>query len=92
MDGSYREPRPVRIQVLMLASQVPVTNYNCLVTITQEMTRCGFNSLTHGTHPVMIDEPLHLLPQACRQAVEEKFIRIEENDIPLTLDHHHYGY
>jgi hypothetical protein len=48
-ERDFEEPRNGTYQILQTDSTVPKMGYQCRITITKQVTRCGFNSLTYGT-------------------------------------------
>ena len=79
----YRDPSTIRIQLIQTSAARPVTGYACRMTMSSEVTRCGFDSLTYGTHHPMIDQAVPITPVECRIAVKEKEITVARRTVPL---------
>ena len=46
--NDYEPAENITVQILQTDTERPVRGYSCSITITREVTRCGFNSLTYG--------------------------------------------
>jgi hypothetical protein len=64
----YHEPTPQKIQVLQTGHKRPLTAYRCKITMSQMVSRCGFNSLTYGQAWTVFDEDYTVNEDVCRRA------------------------
>ena len=93
IEPIHREPVVMDIQLLMLSSRIPVTAYNCLLTVTKEVSRCGFDSVNYGDHKTVNDEPVQLTPQQCRTAVDKGYLIFAGVKLNITVNSPlNYGY
>jgi hypothetical protein len=83
--SGYEIPKPVRVQVLQSEAASPVVGYNCRITITKRVHRCGFNSLHYGFDTPVYKENVVLTPAECRKAIRETRIKIEGKIHPVQL-------
>ena len=96
IELTHRAPVNVTVQVLMTGSRLSVTAFRCSLTISREVSRCGFDDLHYGTVITQLDDPLHLTPAQCRNAVTQGFFVFEKQTINVTLNsptvHRYYRY
>ena len=96
IELTHRDPVNVTVQVLQTGSRISVTAYRCSLTMTREVTRCGFDNLDYGTVITQLDAPLHLTPSQCRDAVTRGNFVYEKQLINITLNspvvHSYYRY
>ena len=96
IELTHTEPRQVRVQVLQTGSALTVTAYRCSLTISREVSRCGYDSIHYGTIITVLDKPVHFTPQQCRSAQEVGTFVFENQRINVTLNnemvHSYYRY
>ncbi len=76
-ERDFEEPETRNLHVLQTDSEVLVHGFQCQVTVTKEVTRCGFDSITYGHSWPVWEQNLELTPQECRNAVAASEITIE---------------
>ena len=95
IELTHWAPVNVSVQVVETGSSILVTAYKCLLTVSREVSRCGFDSIHYGTVVSELDTPQHLTPSQCRQAVLQKFT-FERQFINVTLNspvvHSYYSF
>ncbi len=75
-DEDFEEPRTAMMHLLQRDSELPVIGHQCHITETQQVTRCGFNSLTYGSAYSTFEKQVELTPQECRRVVQTGRMRI----------------
>ena len=76
-EKDFEEPETRNFHVLQMDSEVLVHGFPCQVTMTKEVTRCGFDSIMYGHSRPMWEQSLELMPQEYRKAVSASKITIE---------------
>ena len=76
----------IRIQLIQTSSARPVEAYTCRLTVTSKVTKCGFDSITYGSHFPIKDKMVPVEPQTCRKAVQEGKIVYEGQEVPISPD------
>lgn len=93
----YEDPRAVTVQILQTDTSVPVSAYQCLLTISRKVTRCGFDSIEYGSQWTVYQDSLEITPSECRTAIDKGQIMIEGRPFrvrvgaPTTLRYYSYG-
>ena len=73
------------IQMQPTDPEQPIRGYSCSATLTKEVTRCGFNSITYGTtHPVW-GMRWPITPDECRLATETLSLMIEGRSYEIEI-------
>jgi len=67
----YHPPYNATVQILQTDTELPILGYQCIITITREVTRCGFNSITYGHTTPVWEQAVEVTPEECRKAVEQ---------------------
>ena len=83
---THRKPLNVTIQVLQTGSSVRVPAYRCALSITREVSRCGYDSIHYGSIFTELDKPVHLTPMQCRKAVTSGSFMFESQLVNVSLD------
>jgi len=73
----FDEPANQTVQVLMTDNLLPMQGYQCRVTISKEVTRCGFDSMVYGHQWVAWAKQHEVTPDECRKAVQLGTITID---------------
>ena len=81
----YQEPIPRPLQVLQTDTAIPTLGYQCLVTISKQVTRCGYTSLNYGQQWPVWEKVVELTPSECRDAVENKKVKIEHKEYSIEI-------
>lgn len=81
----YHPEETIRAQILQAETNYPMTAYQCSVTISRRVTRCGHDSLTYATKTTVYKQALEVTPQACRDAVASREIVVEQQRIPVVI-------
>ena len=93
---THGDPVNISVQVLQTGAALTVTAYRCSLTISREVTRCGFDSISYGTIITVLDKPVHFTPQQCRTAQTFGTFVFEGQRINITLNnemiHSYYRY
>ena len=93
---THGHPANISVQVLQTGSSHTVTAYRCSLTISREVSRCGFDSIHYGTVITVLDKPVHFTPQQCRTAQTFGTFVFEGQRINVTLNnemvHSYYRY
>lgn len=93
---THGDPVNVSVQVLQTGAALTVTAYRCSLTISREVSRCGFDSISYGTIITVLDKPVHFTPQQCRAAQTFGTFVFEGQRINVTLNnemvHSYYRY
>lgn len=84
--STHGTPKEIEIQVLQTGANLRVTAYQCLVTVTREVSRCGLDSIHYGTIITQLDEPVHLTPSQCRSAAKHRRFIYQGRVINVTLN------
>ena len=96
IELTHTEPTNVSVQVLQTGSALTVTAYRCALTISREVSRCGYDSIHYGTIITVLDKPVHFTPQQCRNAQIGGTFVFEGQRINVTLNnemvHSYYRY
>ena len=96
IELTHTSPVEVSIQVLQTGSALTITAYRCSLTISREVSRCGFDSIHYGTVITVLDKPVHFTPQQCRNAQLGGTFVFEGQRINVTLNnemvHSYYRY
>ena len=82
----YQDATKIRIQLIQTSSARPVEAFTCRLTVTSKVTKCGFDSITYGSHFPIKDKMVAVAPQTCRKAVQEGKIVYEGQVVPITPD------
>ena len=77
--NDYDPPIVRFIQLIQTDTNVPITAYQCLITISKEVVRCGFNSLTYGAIWTVWEKLVLVEPQDCMRAIQTGEIMIDGN-------------
>ena len=72
IESYYHEPTEIRAQIMAVDIRRSVAAFQCSATEDSDVTRCGFDSLTYGTHQVLIDRPLSITMEDCRKIVRDR--------------------
>ena len=73
----YEKPRTKQVQVLMADTQTPVTAYQCKASVSRQVTKCGFSSITYGTKQTVWAKTYTITPNECRRAMQQGIILID---------------
>lgn len=82
----YLPPKKINMQVIQVDTRYPVKAYQCKATVTQIVTRCGFNSLTYGSETVVDGKLFALHQQTCNKAVETGKLRMNYKTFPIEVN------
>ena len=85
-DRDYEESRSQNVQLLQTDSKMPIKAFRCQASLSKQVTRCGYDSLTYGSlWPVWLkDQPL--TPDECRKAVVAGALTIEGKVYQAEMD------
>ena len=75
-EKDYKEPRLEVVQVLQSQKEAHVAAYRCLIKRTIRVTRCGFTSISYGSHIVEWRRTLAIDEGDCKNLVETGQIRL----------------
>ena len=75
-DLDYFDPETRIVQIIQTEAEVPVLAYQCSATYSQQITRCGFNSITYGSVWAAWQQPVTFTPGECRKAVEQGLVTV----------------
>ena len=81
----YDEPQEVTVQILQTDTSYPVTGFRCDVVMSRQVTRCGYDSITYGTHWPVWEQAVEMTPEECRRAVKDKTIKIDGRMLQIDL-------
>ncbi len=70
-------------QIVQLDTLTPATAYQCKVSLTKEVTRCGWQSITFGHDYPAYRKLLEITPEQCRQAVQNGTLYYQNQAIPV---------
>ncbi len=84
-EKDYEEPRLEVVQVLQSQKEAHVTAYRCLIKRTIRVTRCGFTSISYGSHIVEWRRTLAIDKGDCKNLVETRQIRLGRKGEEKTL-------
>ena len=70
----FTKPDRTTVQIMALDDRRAFQAYQCVVTLDSDVTRCGFDSLTYGTHHPYDGHQLVQSPEACWNMVRRKKI------------------
>ena len=76
-ETDYLDPVPHRIQLVRSGSKLPWKGYQCRVTLTKTVARCGFNSLGYGAQTPVWNQHVNITPDQCREAVKTGRLVVE---------------
>ena len=82
----YQDPMTIRIQLIQTESARPVTAYTCRISVTSQVTRCGFDSITYGSHYPVKDEMVDIDAPTCREAVASGKLSYEGQTVSVLPD------
>ena len=85
-EKDYETPRQQRLQILQTDGQMPVHSSRCQVTISKEVTRCGFTSLVYGSKWTVWQKDYQLTPRECRQASTTGKLVVEGREFKAKRD------
>ena len=63
-ERDYEPARDQRLQILQTDTERPVSATQCIVTISKEVTRCGFDSLTYGSRWTVWQQDYEITPDS----------------------------
>jgi hypothetical protein len=66
----FQPPVNTTVQIIQTEATRPILAYQCLVTISKEVTRCGFDSITYGSIYTVFDQVQMVTPEECRNAIQ----------------------
>ncbi len=75
-EKDYKNPRLEVVQVLQSQEEAHVTAYQCLIKRTIRVTRCGFTSITYGSHIVEWRNTLAITREDCKNLVNTRQIEL----------------
>ena len=81
----YLTETAIRIQLIQTEAARPIQAYTCRMTVSSAVTRCGFDSLTYGTHHPYTHRQVAIPPALCRRAVKDKRMYYEAQEIPIKI-------
>lgn len=84
-ENDYEAPRHQTVQLLQTATEVPVLGYQCKVSITKEVTRCGFDSIQYGTQAPVWEKDIEVTPAECRQATSKHVLSVDNKVYEVDL-------
>ncbi len=94
--NDYEPAENITVQILQTDTERPVRGYSCSITITREVTRCGFNSLTYGKLTTEWARQVEMTPEECRKAVDAQEVsvdgRIFKVELGTALDAHYFSH
>lgn len=82
----YQDAATIRIQLIQTSSARPVEAFTCRLTVTSKVTKCGFDSITYGSHFPIKDQMVDIAPQTCREAVKTGKMVYEGQKVKITPD------
>ncbi len=88
-EKDYEEPRLV--QVLQSQKEAHVTAYRCLIKRTVRVTRCGFTSISYGSHIIQWRRTLAIEEEDCRNLVKTRQIKLGRKGEEKMLTIRHSG-
>ena len=65
----YDAPENLTVHVLQTDNKGEIDGYQCRITTTKEVTRCGFNSITYGSQVPVWEQEYEITPRQCRAAI-----------------------
>ena len=81
----YREPKNILVQVVQTETSLPVVAYQCQITVSKKVTRCGFNSITYGSVWAVWSQPKILTPTECLVAATNTRVTVEGQEFNAYL-------
>ena len=75
-ESDYKYPINATAQILQVATKYPIESYKCQVIRTEEVTRCGFTSITYGSEYPVYEENMIISTDDCEKAYKTKRIVI----------------
>ena len=81
----FLEPRDMKVHLLQQDLEMAIPAYQCLVVISQEVTRCGFTSITYGTKWSVFERTIEIDPADCRRAVKGKSLKVMGKDYRVAV-------
>ena len=88
-DADYHDAETRIVQVIQTEAEVPVLAYQCSATYSQQVTRCGFNSITYGSTWAAWQQPVSFTPGECRKAVEQGRMTVNDRIYNVTIGEQH---
>ena len=84
-DRDYAEPKSTLIQVLQTDTNVPILGYQCKVTLSKEVTRCGFSSITYASQYPVWKQDYEIAPNQCREALTQKMLTVQNVNYRIEI-------
>ena len=84
-EKDYEEPQLEVVQVLQSQKEAHITAYCCLIKRTIRVTRCGFTSISYGSHIVEWRRTLAIAEEDCRKLVKTRQIELGRKGEEKTL-------
>ncbi len=84
-EKDYEAPRLETVQVLQSQEEAHVAAHQCLIKRTIRATRCGFTSITYGSHIVEWRNMLAITKEDCKALIETRQIKLGRKGEKRTL-------
>jgi hypothetical protein len=75
-ETAFEDPVPKHIRILQTDHETLIHAFQCIVTYSQSVTTCGFDSLTYGTTVTVYEKTVNVNPAECQQASDKGTIRV----------------
>ena len=76
-DRDYAALTQIPVQVLQTDISLPIMGYQCKATVSKEVTRCGFDSLTYASQYPVWKRDYEIMPNQSRKALQGDGLEVE---------------
>ena len=66
VSSFYEDGETVTVQIIQTEARREVEAFQCIIRETSIVTRCGFDSLTYGSHHPLLDSPYFITAEDCK--------------------------
>lgn len=84
-DKIFKTTREVRVQIVQTETNRPVKAFQCQVAVSKEVCRCGLDSINYGCQWPVLYEPVALVPEQCRKAVNRGHMAAAGRRLNITV-------
>ena len=67
----YHSPEDLNIQLMAVELDRQVSGYQCQVSVSAEVSRCGYDSIHYGSHKPLVNVPVNVTTQQCWRMAKE---------------------
>ena len=90
-ERQFKRGENVRVQLLKTQTNRLVKGFQCKVTMTREVTRCGLDSIQYGSQFPVLKRPIRIIPEECRKATQTQRMVIDNryfHNLTLGVTNH----